>query len=78
MENSGKIGDEIAFQKPTRGCNPENVGLWSHRSDKGQDAMTQLSDAAPEPATWAMFLIGFAGIGFMMRGARRKDALTTA
>jgi hypothetical protein len=28
--------------------------------------------AVPEPATWAMLLLGFFGIGFMMRDARRK------
>jgi hypothetical protein len=29
----------------------------------------------PEPAAWAMFLIGFGGIGLMMRGLRRKGAV---
>jgi hypothetical protein len=39
-----------------------------------------LSESAgvPEPATWAMFLIGFGGIGFMMRNARRRSAAATA
>jgi hypothetical protein len=27
--------------------------------------------AVPEPTTWAMFLVGFAGIGFMLRTRRR-------
>jgi len=30
--------------------------------------------AVPEPATWAMMLIGFGGIGFQMRRQRRKNA----
>jgi hypothetical protein len=34
--------------------------------------------AVPEPATWAMFLAGFGGIGFMLRNARRKNAAATA
>jgi hypothetical protein len=34
--------------------------------------------AVPEPATWAMFLIGFSGVGFMMRNLRRKSAVVTA
>lgn len=32
----------------------------------------------PEPATWAMFLVGFGALGFMMRGSRRKDAVAVA
>lgn len=34
--------------------------------------------AAPEPATWAMFLVGFGAIGFMMRNSRRKVAAAAA
>jgi hypothetical protein len=30
--------------------------------------------AVPEPATWAMMLIGFGAVGFMMRGSRRKQS----
>jgi hypothetical protein len=31
-----------------------------------------LSSAVPEPSTWAMMLIGFAGLGFAFRQSRRK------
>jgi hypothetical protein len=31
--------------------------------------------AVPEPATWAMMLLGFGGVGFAMRRARPKAAL---
>jgi hypothetical protein len=34
--------------------------------------------AVPEPAAWAMMLVGFFGVGFMMRGSRRKDAIAVA
>jgi hypothetical protein len=37
-------------------------------------AVTQLTGAVPEPATWAMMILGFGGIGFAMR-RRRKPAL---
>lgn len=32
----------------------------------------------PEPATWAMLLMGFFGVGFVVRGARRKDSVAIA
>jgi hypothetical protein len=33
-----------------------------------------VSSAVPEPATWAMLLLGFAGLGFVGRRASRRDA----
>jgi hypothetical protein len=36
-----------------------------------------VTSAVPEPATWAMMLVGFGGLGGMMR-SRRKQALATA
>ncbi|MDP3855776.1 MAG: PEPxxWA-CTERM sorting domain-containing protein [Phenylobacterium sp.] len=32
----------------------------------------------PEPATWAMMIIGFGGVGAALRGARRRQALALA
>jgi hypothetical protein len=34
--------------------------------------------AVPEPATWAMMLIGFGAVGFMLRGSRQKSLASTA
>ncbi|MES2903826.1 MAG: PEPxxWA-CTERM sorting domain-containing protein [Pseudomonadota bacterium] len=34
--------------------------------------------AVPEPATWAMMLIGFAGVGYSMRRRRRADWIRQA
>jgi hypothetical protein len=34
-----------------------------------------LSSAVPEPATWAMMLLGFAGLGFAFRQSRRKVSI---
>jgi hypothetical protein len=31
--------------------------------------------AVPEPATWAMMLLGFAGLGFAFRQSRRKVSM---
>jgi hypothetical protein len=35
-----------------------------------------ISGAVPEPATWAMFLLGFGAIGWTLRAARAKAAVT--
>jgi len=34
--------------------------------------------AVPEPATWAMMIIGFGGVGSMLRSTRRRHALAVA
>jgi hypothetical protein len=44
-------------------------GQWS-----GLDAVS-VTAAVPEPATWAMMLLGFAGLGFAFRQSRRKVAM---
>lgn len=77
--------DELIFSTRTEISDPPCVG-----SDPGQcpglgelgwDSRTETffttgAAAVPEPATWAMILIGFAGLGFASyRGARRTAAL---
>ena len=37
-----------------------------------------LNAAVPEPSTWAMLLLGFAGIGFMAYRRKAKPALMAA
>ena len=56
-----------------------NYDLFGHHRDvRGDEALfthrLSISDvsAVPEPATWAMMLIGFGAIGFALRG--RKEA----
>ena len=48
--------------------NPAGVCCGSHPAELNIAAV-------PEPATWAMMLLGFAGIGFAMREKRRNQAL---
>lgn len=38
----------------------------------------KITSAVPEPATWAMMIVGFAGVGSMVRSNRRKQALSLA
>ena len=40
--------------------------------------ITNVSSAVPEPSTWAMLLLGFAGIGFMAYRRKSKPALIAA
>jgi hypothetical protein len=49
-----------------------NVGDSLHIND--ELTITQVAGAVPEPASWAMMLVGFAGIGFALR-RRRTMAL---
>jgi hypothetical protein len=37
--------------------------------------VTQLSSSVPEPSTWAMLLLGFAGVGFMTYRRRNKTEM---
>jgi hypothetical protein len=37
-----------------------------------------LTDAVPEPSTWAMMILGFAGVGFMAYRRKSKPALMVA
>jgi PEP-CTERM motif-containing protein len=41
-----------------------------------QVSISPIADAVPEPATWALLLIGFAGIGFA--AYRRRSHLKPA
>jgi hypothetical protein len=52
-----------------------HVNAWGQTDNNDNILLSSLTAGPiPEPATWAMFLVGFGGVGFMMRGARRKDA----
>ena len=44
---------------------------WTWGSGANQNFMLDIGAAVPEPATWAMLLTGFAGLGAMMRSRRR-------
>lgn len=40
--------------------------------------LTESAGAVPEPATWAMMIVGFGAAGSMIRSSRRRNALTAA
>jgi hypothetical protein len=47
---------------------PVQVGTWEIR----------VTEAVPEPSTWAMMILGFAGVGFMAYRRQSKPALMAA
>jgi hypothetical protein len=42
------------------------------------DVVAPLASAVPEPSTWAMMILGFAGVGFMAYRRKSKPALMAA
>ena len=54
------------------GSSPNQQAQWDNVR------LTSNDTTVPEPATWTMLLLGFLGVGFMIRSARRKDAVAGA
>jgi len=47
-------------------------GYWEYNLPVNVSLTTS---EVPEPATWAMFFLGLLGTGFLVRSARRKEAV---
>jgi hypothetical protein len=60
---------EISFPSLT------TAGPWQYIVGEMTVIPDSVSSAVPEPSTWAMMLIGFAGLGFAFRQSRRKVSL---
>ena len=70
-------GDTSTFLTDITGANPNNiVDIYTSPGINGEPAVLANSFAinpgVPEPATWAMMLLGFAGLGFAFRRSKRK------
>jgi hypothetical protein len=50
----------------------DNPATFVFGSPSGANYGWTVSAAVPEPSTWAMMLLGFAGLGFAFRQSRRK------
>jgi hypothetical protein len=46
---------------------------WTWGSGANQNFTLEIGTAVPEPSTWAMLLIGFAGVRFIAYRRSRKD-----
>jgi hypothetical protein len=49
-----------------------NDDIFSDNSGSLQINVAGIASGVPEPATWAMMLLGFAGLGFAFRQSQRK------
>jgi len=54
---------------------PATITGWSY-DDTG--AAITVASAVPEPATWAMMIIGFGAVGSMVRASRRRNVFSAA
>ena len=52
----------------------DDAGADAGRLNGWSLSLDGLSSAVPEPSTWAMMLLGFFGLGSMVRASRRKEA----
>jgi hypothetical protein len=66
----------LANLVPNAGGNLFGINVWTDVNGVNPGfAAVQPSSAVPEPSTWAMMLLGFAGLGFAFRRSRRKVAM---
>ena len=75
----GLVNVTDACGAPSNACDPATAEYWDgiHPTATAHtliaDAfLAEAGSAVPEPSTWAMMLLGFAGLGFVFRQSRRK------
>jgi hypothetical protein len=73
----GNSSGELCYTSTSNCWGPTGVGLYSVDGDGQSVYIAQsgnqiIATAIPEPATWAMMLAGFFGLGAVLRGDRRR------
>jgi Domain of unknown function (DUF4114)/PEP-CTERM motif len=61
-------GTYVGFEDQT----PANASDFDYNDVTFVFTNTSMTSGVPEPSTWAMMLLGFAGLGFAFRQSRRK------
>jgi hypothetical protein len=51
-------------------------GTFNNWSDNGQEHAFTLNGGVPEPAMWAMMLVGFGAVGLTLRGGKKTGVAT--
>jgi hypothetical protein len=71
-QDDSTVGNVTGFYKIDFGSTPTTLGV----NLRGiSNAYLFTSTSVPEPATWALMLLGFGGIGMALRRNRRKQGL---
>lgn len=78
-QNSENLGfsllaDPINFNPNASGIYTFDLKLFSARNEQLGSVSIQVN-AVPEPSTWAMLILGFAGVGFMAYRRKSRPAL---
>jgi outer membrane lipase/esterase len=75
----GLVNVTDACGAPSNACDPATAEYWDgiHPTAAAHMLIADafLAEAVPEPSTWAMLLLGFAGVGFMAYRRKSKSAL---
>jgi outer membrane lipase/esterase len=78
----GLVNVTDACGAPSNACDPATAEYWDgiHPTAAAHMLIADafLAEAVPEPSTWAMLILGFAGIGFMAYRRKSKPALMAA
>ena len=71
------LGGPINFDPNVSGIYTFDLKLFSSENLQLGDVSIQVN-AIPEPSTWAMLILGFAGIGFMAYRRKSQPSMMTA
>jgi hypothetical protein len=75
--NGGSASSAEAVLLAELGLGDAYLNIHTTNNPSGEIRGFLLASTGPEPSTWAMMILGFAGIGFMMY-RRRKSAMIAA
>ena len=77
----GFLNVKDACGAPSNACDPNTAEYWDgiHPTAFAHSVIAGafIAEAVPEPSTWAMMILGFAGVGFMAY-LRRNQATALA
>jgi hypothetical protein len=73
--NSSSLYEDVYSSSSARFMQVQNGTTYSSGAGTLGFSLSDVAPAVPEPSTWAMMILGFAGIGFMAYRRRSKPAL---